>query len=41
MSNIISCCNVFGEYEDTVDEIIACRTDLWTLTAAYVFDIYG
>ena len=37
MFSIDSCPNVFGGYEDPVDEIIACRTGTWTLTAALCF----
>ena len=36
MLHVISCCNIFGGYEDPVDELIACRTDTWTLMAACV-----
>ena len=40
MSNFISFCNIFGGYEDPVDEILACRTDTWTLSAECVSDVY-
>ena len=41
MSNVISFCIVFGGYEDPVDEILACRTDTWTLLAACVSGVCG
>ena len=41
MLYIITFCNVFGGYEDPVDEIIACRTDKWTLSAACVSGMCG
>ena len=28
MLNVIAWCNVFGGFEDPIDEIIACRTDM-------------
>ena len=41
MLNMISCYNVFDGYEDPVDEIIACKTDTWTLMAEYVVCVCG
>ena len=41
MSNMISFYNIFGAYEDPVNEILACRTDTRTLSATCVSDMYG
>ena len=40
MLNTISCCNIFGGYE-IADEIIACRTNTWTLMAKCVSGVCG
>ena len=41
MSNVVSCCNVFGGYEEPVDKIVACRTATWNLTEACVSGVCG
>ena len=41
MVNVVYCCNVFSNYEDTVDELTACRTDTLTSTVACVFSVCG
>ena len=41
MLHVISCCNVFGGYEDPVDEKIAYRTEIWTQMVACVSGVRG
>ena len=34
-------CNVFGGYEDPIDEILAYRSETWTLSEACVSTVCG